>query len=349
MGDDEEFEQRRVNMAEAKAGADANYERQRAEQEGDGYGHQNVARSQHGSHMSQMDMMQVQQERFYAQIRSEQQQQNQLQADQQKILMRQMAVLQSAIAKPDLLTSTGVESWVIEEEIEADFPEPAQWCWPLNSEGRGRLEDAWEQNTRSRVWVYLTSLLPRPMWSALVELDVRGLYIALRTINRPNAISEGTALRDKLSGFAHNKKDKSMMVWFDELWECMADLDKLRQPVALDQVRQIIYAAVREDKRYADFKRDFSRNPNMDVNIMKAHLLEAARDCGDLVGVPHSAYIPTRVKKAVEQPPAGGKGKGGKGQNAHPPPRGPTSPAAAAAGGLLRQRVKGESPPYTRV
>jgi hypothetical protein len=132
--------------------------------------------------------------------------------------------------------------------------------------------------------------------------------------------------------FAHNKKDKSIMVWFDELWECMGDLDRLRQPVSLDQVRQIIYAAVRDDKRYADFKRHCSRNQNMDVNVIKAHLLEAARDWGDLVGVSHSASIPKRVKKAVEQPPAGGKGKGGKGQNAHPPPRGPTPPAAAAGG-----------------
>ena len=81
-----------------------------------------------------------------------------------------MVALQNVVTKPDLLTTTGVESWVIEEEIHADSPEPARWRRPADSEGGGRLEDDWEQNTRSRVWVYLTTLLPRPMWSSLVKL-----------------------------------------------------------------------------------------------------------------------------------------------------------------------------------
>ena len=117
------------------------------------------------------------------------------------------------------------------------------------------------------------------MWSALVELDVRGLYIALRTM------------------------------------------------VSLDQVRQIIYAAVKDDKRYADFKRDYSRNQNMDINVMKMHLLEAARECGDLVCVSQAAYNPM-VKKVAEQPK-----KGGNGQSAHPSPKGTASPDTAADGG----------------
>ena len=113
--------------------------------------------------------------------------------------MRQMVALQSAITKPDLLTTTGVESWVIDEEIKADFPEPAKWRWPSDSEGRGRLEYDWEQNTRSRMWVYLTSALPKPMWSSLIALNVRGIYVALRNANRSNAISEGTELRTQLT------------------------------------------------------------------------------------------------------------------------------------------------------
>ena len=53
----------------------------------------------------------------------------------------------------------------------------------------------------------------------------------------------------------------------------MDDLDKLRQPVSTEQVRQIIYAAIKDDKRYADFKRDFLRHPEMDINKMKEYLL----------------------------------------------------------------------------
>ena len=227
-----------------------------------------------------------------AQQRMPNQAQQRMQAQQQEhsnemmqTMMRQMVTLPNAVTRPDLLTTTELESWVIEEEIHADFPEPARWRWPTDSEGGGRLEDEWEQNTRSRVWVYLTSLLPRPMWSSLVKLDVRGIYIALRSVNRSNAISEATQLRTKLQQLSEKKK--TMMAWLDDLWDCMEDLDKLRQPVSVEQVRHIVFAALKNDVRYADFRRDFMRNPTMDINRMKACLLDAARDCNDLV-VTHS-------------------------------------------------------------
>ena len=104
---------------------------------------------------------------------------------------------------------------MIDEEIIADFPEPEKWRWPVNSVGQGRLEDDWEQNIRSRMWDYLTSLLPKPMWSSLVELDIRGIYIALRTVNRSNAISEGTELRAQL--MVLSEKTKPMMAWLHDL------------------------------------------------------------------------------------------------------------------------------------
>ena len=110
-----------------------------------------------------------------------------------------MASMQAAMKKSDLLTTTGVEMRVIDDEISADFPESAKWRWPLASAGRGRLEDDYEQNIRSRMWNYLTSIIPKPMWSSLIELDIRGIYIALRTVNRSNAITEGTELRAKIS------------------------------------------------------------------------------------------------------------------------------------------------------
>ena len=83
----------------------------------------------------------------------------------------------------------------------------------------------------------------------------------------------------------------------------MDDLDKLRQPVSTEQVRQIIYAAVKDDKRYADFKRDFSRNQEMDINVMKAHLLEAARENDDLVGDPKLSKKALKAARAAELGP----------------------------------------------
>ena len=131
----------------------------------------------------------------------------------------------------------------------------------------------------------------------------------------------------------------------------MDNLDRLRQPVSVDQVRQIVYAALRDDKRYADFKRDFIKNPDMDINLMKAHLLEAARECGDLVG---EVQTTSRLaKKALEMVPSGtggleldharqggkggrGGGKGGKGQHPHPQPKG--TGVTSDAGGAVQTR-----------
>ncbi len=50
----------------------------------------------------------------------------------------------------------------------------------------------------------------------------------------------------------------------------MEDLDKLGQTVSVEQVRHIVFAALKDDVRYADFGRDFMRNPTTDINRMKA-------------------------------------------------------------------------------
>ena len=67
----------------------------------------------------------------------------------------------SAGMGPGLISNTGVGHWVVEEEIRTVFPEPAKWRWPFESEGKGRLEDEYEQSMRSRMWVYLTSIIPK--------------------------------------------------------------------------------------------------------------------------------------------------------------------------------------------
>ena len=323
---EEDLENQRNEIAKAKTEADRIFDRQQ---------------------MANASAQMQRQMAKFAEMQTLQHQQMQAQYEaQNQILRQQMHHMQTALQKSNLLTTTGVETWVIDEEICVDFPEPAKWRWPLNSEGRGRLEDDWEQNIRSRMWVYLTSIIPKPMWSSLVELDIKGIYIALRSVNRANAITEGTELRVKLSQLS--KKDKPMMPWLDDLWSCMDDLDKLRQPVSVEQVRQIIFAAVKDDKRYADFKRDFSRNPEMDINTMKAHLLEAARDCDDLVGeskVSKRALKAAAKAAAASATQAGGKGgtggKGGKGdrQIAHPSPStGAATTATAAAQGSVPSR-----------
>ena len=167
----DETERRRVQIAEAKARSDAVYDEQHTP--GGQYASRGMEQHPTGDQYANMRMEQMQ-----SMLQAQQHQNNEQQRQSNEMMqtmMRQMAILQNAVTKPDLLTTTGVESWVIEEEIHADFPEPARWRWPADSEGGGRLEDEWEQNTRSRVWVYLTSLLPRPMWSSLVKLDVRGI------------------------------------------------------------------------------------------------------------------------------------------------------------------------------
>ncbi len=128
------------------------------------------------------EVQQIQQQQAQAQYEAQQIQQQQAQAryDAQSLALRQqyeaqnhalnqqIIFMQTTLQRSDLLTTAGVETWVIDEELSVDFPEPAKWRWPLASEGRGRLEDDWEQNIRSRMWVYLTSIIPKPMWSSLI-------------------------------------------------------------------------------------------------------------------------------------------------------------------------------------
>ena len=114
----------------------------------------------------------------------------------------------------------------------------------------------------------------------------------------------------------------------------MDDLDKLRQPVSVQQVRQIIYAAVKDDKRYADFKRGIIRNPEMDINHIKTVFLEAAQDNGDFVGEPKLSKNSLKAARAIEAAKKGGI------QPAHPAPKPPTVPPAAAQGAAQSSRTK---------
>jgi hypothetical protein len=125
----------------------------------------------------------------------------------------------------------------------------------------------------------------------------------------------------------------------------MEDLDKLRQPVSVEQVRHIIFAALKDDVRYADFRRDFMKYPTMDINQMKACLLDAARECDDLVGDPQPTLrlskkavdLTSSGNPVVDLPLQGGKGgKGGKGQHAHPQPKG--TGTTSDAGGVVQTR-----------
>jgi hypothetical protein len=87
----------------------------------------------------------------------------------------------------------------------------------------------------------------------------------------------------------------------------------------------------------------------MDINQMKACLLDAARECDDLVGDPQPTLslskkavdLTSSGSTVVDLPQQGGKGgkgggKGGKGQNAHPQPKG--AGTTSDAGGVVQTR-----------
>ena len=66
------------------------------------------------------------QELQHQQMHQAQQLQEQHEA-QTRTMMQMMASMQAAMKKSDLLSTTGVEMWVIDDEISADFPESAKW------------------------------------------------------------------------------------------------------------------------------------------------------------------------------------------------------------------------------
>ena len=87
----------------------------------------------------------------------------------------------------------------------------------------------------------------------------------------------------------------------------------------------------------------------MDISRMKACLLDAARECDDLVGDPQPTLklskkavdLTSSGNPVVDLPLQGGKGgkgggKGGKGQHAHPQPKG--TGTTSDAGGVVQTR-----------
>ena len=125
------LEKQRVALAEAKAEADRAFEHQ-------------IPTDILNAKLAKMQELQQQQMHQAKQLQEHHEAQT-------RTMMQMMANMQAAMRKSDLLTTTGVEMWVIDDEISADFPESAKWRWPLASEGRGRLEDDYEQHIRSRI------------------------------------------------------------------------------------------------------------------------------------------------------------------------------------------------------
>ena len=72
----------------------------------------------------------------------------------------------------------------------------------------------------------------------------------------------------------------------------------------------------------------------MDINHVKTVLLEAARDNGDLVGEPKLSKKALKAARAIETAKKAGN------QTAHPAPKPPNAPPAAAQGAGLKDKDK---------
>jgi hypothetical protein len=127
--------------------------------------------------------------------------------------------------------------------------------------------------------------LPIELYKDLLEGDVAGAYDRICTVGKPSAIAQSMQLRNKLTKVAskQNKTNKSLLGWLQEVFDIMQDLHTLNDAVSVKEVRQYFYAAFEDDPKYADFIRDLTRNPNMDVAQMKACLVAVATVKKDLV------------------------------------------------------------------
>ena len=132
----------------------------------------------------------------------------------------------------------------------------------------------------------------------------------------------------------------------------MQDLHTLNDAVSVKEVRQYLYAAFEDDPKYADFIKDLTRNPHMEVSQMRACLVAVATVKKDLVDDAKGDQQVARAarRKEIELKKKEIARAAVAQQKAHPPAvstgRAATSGPAKAEGGPLspedKRKLKGQ-------
>ena len=193
------------------------------------------------------------------------------------------------------------DDWLVAQRLHADFSERYRY-WRKDLQ---RWETAEETMMRSRVFQYLLKKLPNEITARVAENDVLHIYRNIVTVNSKTINEQEIRLRQAVH--ASTKAGRPMMVWLDELYDQVEQLEKLNCPVTAATVRTAILRNLKADKRYDLADREISRNAHWSIAEIRSYLQEEAVRHDDLVV--SRGYRRRAAKKAKQKKKGNQKAK----------------------------------------
>ena len=187
----------------------------------------------------------------------------------------------------------GAEAWIADAILEADLAETHFWWHTIKQ----RWENEHESLLRSRIFSYITSLVPIEMYDQLADGDVRGIYINIIEMGTKEAAEQIVSLEAEIARLS--KSGRPMAAWLNALYEIFSQLAILGQPRTVNQIRVMIYTNLASDQRYSNVVRDIKRNPQWSMVAIRGALEAEATSLNDLLpNQGHGVHTQEMRKKA---------------------------------------------------
>ena len=223
--------------------------------------------------MAQMNRLEMK----LAEERAERQEQEAILVQmQEKLHSQTTAVVQSGA----FYGSQPPEEWLLGDALVRDFEVTGNWY----NVREGRPESRRETHLRMRIVVYLRKVLPKEFLFGVRENDVAAIYAKLVNMNTAPAELQRMEVRKKLANC--EKGGRPLLPWLNELYDLFDQLEGLRVPATVQDLRSTFLWSLKDDKRYNEVVSDLMRNPNWDLTRIRMALEAAAYAHDDLVAKP---------------------------------------------------------------
>ena len=242
------------------------------------------------------------------------------------------------------------EEWIVEDSFQGAFTVTGVW-YNVRDECA---ESQRQTHFRMKLFQCLKKLLPKEFTFGVRENDVAAIYKKLITLATQQADFQRMDVKRKLA--LCEKRNRPLLIWLQELYDLFDQLDGLRVPATVQDLRSTIMYSLNKDKRYSEVLRDIVRNPDWDIVRIRSALEAAAHALDDLVAPISESHGLSqtgtdtldrrRRAKAIKKE----KAKAAKAANptpaAHPAPKGDGRPMPdaekAAKTKALRERLARE-------
>lgn len=201
-----------------------------------------------------------------------------LRHEREEFLVRELQSQSTAIAQSGAYYGNQPpEEWLLGDALVRDFQVLGHW---YNVQEQ-RPESRRETHLRMRIFIHLRKVLPHEFLFAVRENDVAAIYGKLVHLNTAPAELQRMDVRKKLA--MCEKRGRPLLIWLDELYDLFDQLEGLRVPATVQDLRSTFLYSLKDDKRYSEVMTDLMRNPQWDLTRIRMALEAAAYANNDLV------------------------------------------------------------------